>query len=279
MPMVETSSASLKARMAAGETVFGTFVFLPDPGVVEILGLAGMDYVIIDLEHSPKNWETVANMVRAALLYGIAPLVRVSANNEKEILQALELGAEGVVVPFVQTGEDARRAARAIKYAPAGNRGTCTLTRVAHYGGLRSGYLDHTQRENERVLLVAQVEDTTAADNIVDIVGVDPGPDVILIGRSDLASSMGRPGQVNDRAVVAATERILDAIQRAPGGFRTAAIGAYAPSDVGEWLAKGCRFFFYAADGLILLNAAKEAVGAFRHAVKAVPAGRKVAAG
>jgi 2-keto-3-deoxy-L-rhamnonate aldolase RhmA len=103
-------TAHLKQRLATGEYAFGSFAFLPSPDVVEIMGLAGFDYVIIDLEHSPKNWETVANMVRAAELHGMAPLIRIRENGEKTILEALELGAAGVVVPFLHT--DPRRALR-----------------------------------------------------------------------------------------------------------------------------------------------------------------------
>ncbi|MGQ0662805.1 MAG: HpcH/HpaI aldolase family protein [Pseudomonadota bacterium] len=263
----------------AGEPVFGTFVFLPDPGVVEIMALAGMDFVIIDLEHSPKNWETVENMVRAAEARGLSVLIRVSENNEKGILQALELGAEGVVVPFVQTADDARKAGAAMKYAPAGTRGTCTLTRVAAYGGLRAGFLDHARRLNEKTLFVAQVEDKVAVDNIASIVAAEPGPDVIMIGRSDLASSLGRPGQVNDPAVLEATDWIIRAV--ATGGDRTRCfgIGVYGPAEAAAWLRKGCRFFFFSSDGLILLNAAKGAREAFRQAVaESAKSGSKVTA-
>ncbi len=261
--------SGLKARLAGGEAVFGTFVFLPSAGVVEILGLAGLDFVIIDLEHSPKNWETVENMIRAAELRGISPLIRVRDSDEKSILEALELGAEGVVVPFVQTGNDARKVGTAMKYAPEGTRGTCTLTRVAGYGGLRAGFLGHARRMNDRVLFVAQIEDKLAVDNIDDIVGAAPGPDVILVGRSDLASSLGRPGQVNDPLVLEATERVIQAVARAPVAGRHVGIGLYGPAEAPAWLAKECRFFFYAADTLILLNGVKSAADAFRQAVAA----------
>ena len=262
---------TLKSRLTQGEPVFGTFVFLPSPAVVEVLGLAGMDYVIVDLEHAPKDWETVENMIRAAELHGVAPLVRVSGNDEKEILQALELGAEGIVVPFVQTGKDARAAAAAMKYAPAGRRGTCTLTRAAGYGSLRASFVEHSERQNGRVVCVALVEDPIGVENIDDILAAEPGPDVIMVGRADLAASLGYPGKVDAPAVLEATERILAAIECRPIPGCTAAVGVYGPDDAPAWLAKGVRCFFYSSDGLILHDAVKATVDRFHAAVDDAP--------
>lgn len=259
---------SLKSRLRAREAVFGSFAFLPSPDVVEIMAMAGFDFVIIDLEHSPKNWGDVANMVRAAELHGMAPLVRVRENHEKTILEALELGVEGIVVPFIETADDVRLAARAMNYPPAGQRGTCTLTRAAKYGGLRGEFLRHTLQQNDRLVFVAQIESKAGVDNIESILACDPGIDVVLVGRSDLASSLGCPGQVEDPAVLAATQTVMDAATRQkrviPSG-----IGLYAPHEATTWLEKGCGFFFYSADTAMMLNACTGAAGAFHQAMAA----------
>ena len=261
------SHPSLRQRLKAGQSVFGTFVFLPSPGIVEIMGAAGLDYVIIDLEHSPKSWETVENMVRAADVAGIAVLIRVRENHDKEILQALEIGAEGVVVPFVRTAEDARQAASAVCYPPEGTRGTCTLTRAAAWGGLRGdAFITHAAAMNERMLVVAQVEDKTGIDNIEAIVGAEPGPHVALIGRGDLATALGRPGRAEDPLVVAATDRALGAV-RASGGRCVGGIGVYSPGEVARWRDQGCRFFFYSADTHMLLTAARGIAAEFKNAL------------
>jgi len=255
---------SFKRRLKAGEHIFGSFAFLASPDVVEIMGFAGFDYVIIDLEHSPKNWDVVAHMIRAAELHGMAPLVRIRENTEKSILEVLEIGAAGVVVPFVQTAVDVEKAARAISYAPRGLRGTCTLTRAARYGGLRSDFVAHTQRENDRVVLVAQIEDRAGVDNIEEIVACEPGLDGLIVGRSDLASSLGAPGQVEDPKVMKATHRIIEAAQAhaIPAG-----IGLYSPQEAPKWIEAGCSLFFYSADTALLLNAASTAREAFKTAV------------
>ena len=254
---------SLKRRLAAGETVFGSFAFLPSPDVVEIMGFAGFDYVIIDLEHSPKDWDHVANMIRAAELHGMAPIVRVREISEKNILGVLELGAEGVVLPFVQTADDVACAARALNYPPKGMRGTCTLTRAAHYGGLRNEFIAHTQRQNADLVLVAQIEDGLGVQNIDAILDCQPGIDALIVGRSDLASSLGRPGQVDDPAVLEATHRVIDAARRHPRRVPSG-IGVYSPEEAAQWVDAGCRMFFYSADTAMLLNAARTAVEAFK---------------
>lgn len=258
---------SLKRRLAAGETVFGSFAFLPSPDIVEIMGFAGFDYVIIDLEHSPKNWDQVANMIRAAELHGMAPIVRVREIGEKNILEVLELGAEGIVLPFVQTPDDVAKAARALNYPPRGMRGACTLTRAAQYGGLRAEFIAHTQRQNADLVLIAQIEDGLGVQNIDAILACDPGIDALIVGRSDLASSLGRPGQVDDPIVLEATHRVIDAAgrhaRRVPSG-----IGVYSPQEAAKWIDAGCRLFFYSADTAMLLNAARTAAQDFKTTVQ-----------
>lgn len=257
----------LKARLKAGEPVFGTYTFMASADVVEIMGFAGFDYVIIDLEHSPKNWSDVASMIRAAELHDMAPLVRIRENSEKAILEVLELGAAGIVVPFVQSADDVALAAKAVNYAPRGSRGTCTLTRAAHYGGLRSEFVAHSQRQNDRILLVAQIEDQAGVDAIDDIVACEPGIDALIVGRSDLASSLGVPGQTDDPRVIAATEKIVEA---ARDGGVPAGVGIYRPAEAAKWIEAGCNFFFYSADTALLLNAARSANEDFRETLKQI---------
>ncbi|MBS7700627.1 MULTISPECIES: aldolase/citrate lyase family protein [unclassified Chelatococcus] len=255
---------NLKEKLRNGEPVFGTFAFMASPDIVEIMGYAGFDFVIIDLEHSPKNWSDVANMIRAAELRDMAALVRVRENADKSILEVLELGAAGIVIPFVQSEDDVRKAVKAINYAPKGERGTCTLTRAAHYGGLRSEFLAHCIRQNEELVIVGQIEDRAGVDQIDAIVGCNPGLDALIVGRADLASSLGTPGQVEAPGVLEATGRIVEAARR--GGV-AAGIGIYSPPEASRWIDAGCSLFFYSADTTLLLNAATSANKDFRETV------------
>lgn len=249
-------TSPLRARVQAGERLFGSFVFLSSATVVEILGRAGLDFVILDQEHSPKSWETLENMVRAAELTGTSPLVRVARVDDKEILHALELGAQGIVLPFVESGADVQRAASAMRYPPAGVRGTCTQTRVAGFGALRARFAEIAQQSNENLLLVGLIESRAGVDNIAEILSVDPGLDVVIVGRSDLATDLGRPGQANDAIVENATRQVIDAVRASPHAKRQSGLAVYSAADCERWSTLGCRFFVYPSDANLLFDAA-----------------------
>ena len=246
----------LKQRIARGEPIFGTFAFLPSPDVVEILALAGFDYVIVDMEHSPKDWSTIQNMIRAAEIHRLPVLIRVSEINPKLILQCLEIGAEGIVLPFVQSAADIQTATASCFYPPKGQRGTCTLTRMTGYGARRMEFIDYCQAQDERLVIFAQVEDRLGAQNILDIVSAKPAVDAVLVGRSDLASALGHPGQVESPVVLEATNAIIEAARGRANG-PAVAMGIYSPEELQFWKRKGCTVFFGASDGAILFGAAR----------------------
>lgn len=262
----------LKQRMLAGETLLGTFAFLPSPAVVEILGGAGLDFVIIDTEHSPKSPEVIESMVRAAQYTGMSALVRVADQRDSSILQALEMGAEGVVVPFVRTAAEGAEATWAAKYPPEGRRGTCTATRAAKYGALRGSFAEHAAWSNENVLVVAQLEDVVAAANVTEIAASPIGPDVLLIGRADLAASMGRPGLTHDPEVVATAEQMLDSVVAAAVPGRKAGVGVYSPDEAASLTSRGVPFLVYATDTLMVRATAADAVSKFRSTLAATGA-------
>jgi 4-hydroxy-2-oxoheptanedioate aldolase len=257
----------LKRRIAAGETLVGTFAFLPSPQLVEILAAAGFDFIIIDMEHTPKDWNTLEHMIRAAENRDLPVLVRVSENSEKLILQCLEIGAEGIVLPFVQSAAQVRAAADAIYYPPEGRRGTCTVSRMTRYGADRQDFVAHCKRQNERLVIVAQIEDVAGAENIAEIVAEDPGIDVVLLGRSDLASALGAPGQVDHPAVLQETDKILASVRQS-SRLVAASVGAYTAAEVQRWRGKGCTIFFAASEGLLFYTAATTWLKDIRGAVK-----------
>jgi 2-keto-3-deoxy-L-rhamnonate aldolase RhmA len=238
-------------RVRAAERLLGSFAFLPSPGAIEILGRAGLDFVIIDQEHSRKSWEVVEDMVRAADASGMAALVRVAWIEEKEILHALETGAAGIVLPFVESADDVKRAAAALRYAPEGTRGTCTQTRAAGYGARRGGFVDFARECNRKLLLIAQIESRKGLENIEEIVAVPDAVDVVFIGRSDLASDLGKPGQTADPEVQAASKRIVDAA-RAAG--KVVGIAHYEASECAAWTQRGCSFFALASESGFLMR-------------------------
>lgn len=209
------------------------------------MGHAGLDFVIIDQEHSRKSWEVVENMVRAAQVSGMAALVRVACNEPTEILHALETGAAGIVLPFVESADDVRRAASALRFAPEGTRGTCTQTRAAGYGTLRKGFVDFAAQSNRGLLLVGQIESREGLERIQEIMGVEGGLDVVFLGRSDLASQLGKPGQTDDPQVEAASQRIIDTARQAR---RVSGLAHYEAAECQRWAQRGCSFFALASE-------------------------------
>lgn len=260
--MARPDPAQLKARIRAGDTVLGAFVFLPSPAVVEILAEAGFDFVIIDQEHSPRNPETVENMIRAAQARGIAALVRVQRNDPINILHALEAGAGGVVVPFIRDAADVRHAAAAMHYPPRGTRGLCTQTRAAHYGALRTDFLKHAAARAEELLLIGLIEDPSGIANIAGIIAVEDGLDAMLIGRGDLAATMGHLGHTDApevrEAVLGAIHATVSAAGLAGQPRVRAGMTVFNASECQAWREQGCNVFVAASEASLFLTAAQQ---------------------
>lgn len=255
------TGAKLKDALTSGGTVVGPFLKLADPAVVEIAGLAGFDFAIIDLEHGPASIETAQNLVRAALLRGVAPLVRVSANRPDDILRALDIGAQGVHVPHIDSAEAARAAARAARYHPSGDRGVCRFVRAAGYSA--EDRFSYFARANAETLVVLHVEGERGLAAIDDILQV-PGVDVVFLGPYDLSQSLGVPGEVSHPRVV---EKMRAAVARARAVG--AAVGTFADDveTARRWIAEGVQYVAYSVDVGILYEACARVVGAVREEV------------
>lgn len=185
-------SNRMKARLLAGSPSYGASVMIPSPHLVEMLGHAGFDWVLIDCEHGTISLESVELMAMAAEAAGITAIARPATNSASHILQVMDRGVMGVQVPHVNTAADARRAVQAVKYHPQGERGLAVGTRSSLYGF--SGPLsDYVAAANRETLVCVQLEDAEGIRNADEILQVE-GVDVFFIGPSDLSQSMGHPG-------------------------------------------------------------------------------------
>lgn len=203
--MLQTNK--LKARLADGQRVYGLLNSIPAPLMVEMIGYAGYDFVILDLEHVGVDPQNLENMIRSAECCGITPLVRVPGVEPGTILRALDAGAQGIVVPRVQDAAQARQAVRACRYHPLGERGIS--------GGRTTGFGTLDLREymalaNREITVVAMIEDSSGVANIEAIAAV-PGIDMVLEGAIDLSQSLGLPGQPQHPQVLAAVRRVAAA--------------------------------------------------------------------
>ena len=236
---------NFSSRVRTGQAVLGCFAFLPSPGLVEVMAGAGLDFVIIDQEHSRKSWETVENMVRAAQLHGMDALVRVARIDDTEIMHALETGVSGLVLPFVSSADDVVQARAAMRYAPQGRRGTCTQTRAAGYGTKRQRFVDFALQSNRELLLMGQIESRKGMEQMEAIMDVENGLDVVFLGRSDLAADLGKPGQSDDPEVERASQHIIETARRAG---RVCGLAHYEAEECRRWAERGCTVFALASE-------------------------------
>ncbi len=195
-----------KRLIAAGKPAIGGFLMIPSPEVVEQMGYAGLDFVIIDTEHGPADNLRVAEMIRAAEAADITPIVRVRwVEDPMLILRVLDLGAQGVQVPMVQSREVAERVVQAAKYFPRGRRGLAGV-RAAKYGAVDLG--EYVKAANRETMVVVQIETAAAVAKCEEIASVD-GVDVVFVGPVDLSQSLGFPGQRYHPAVLEASDRVF----------------------------------------------------------------------
>ncbi len=204
----------LKEKLAQGKRPLGTFVGTASPAVVECLGCAGLDFVILDNEHSPIEAETTADLARAAELRNMTPLARVREISRPAILKLLDVGVQGLIIPDVRGTEDVRRVVDYAMYAPVGRRGFCPSRKDGWGTDPQCGVLDTMAHFNQETLVIPQCETAEALADIEAIAAMD-GVDGIFIGPFDLSISMGMPGDFENPQFRAALERILSACHAA----------------------------------------------------------------
>lgn len=228
------ANPNLRERLLNGETVVGTFQLLDSAMVSELIGVAGMDFVVYDQEHGPLSAERTLELAAAAQNRGVEPIVRVRANTEAEIQRGLDIGSAGVQVPQVETRSDAKAAVDAARFDPLGSRGLSEYVRAGEYWGME----DYTEKQNEETLLVVQVEGKAGVENIDEILAVE-GIDVVFLGPYDLSQSLGIPGQVTHTKV----ETLMnDVCERA--AETDISVGAFAdtPEIANKWIEAGVQY-------------------------------------
>lgn len=199
----------LRGRLAAGNPTVGTFVGTASPVSAEVCAAAGVDWVLLDLEHGAGGEEQVGAVVLAAAAYGVPTVVRVESAERIRLGRVLDLGAAGVMLPRLDTAAAVAEALRHLRYPPQGDRGVATYNRACRFG-LDPGALD---RANEEVLAVVQIESVRAVEQVEEIAALD-GVDVLFVGPRDLSHDLGVPGDIRAPRYVAAVDGVRAAAQR-----------------------------------------------------------------
>lgn len=184
---------------------FGCYIATPSPAIVELAGVAGLDWIRIDWAHSALDLPIIENMIRAAESQDIAPFIRLNLDEQK-ISSVLEIGALGIIVPDVETAEDAKAIVNAAKFSPIGERGMFSAPRKSHYGLISGG--DFKEWSNKEILIGVQIENLKAVENLEEILEVT-GIDMVLSGRGDLSNALGFPGQKDHPKVLETEEKIF----------------------------------------------------------------------
>ena len=248
---------SLKSDLSAQRPLVGTFLKTPSAMICEVLGRSDLDLVCIDAEHSPFDRRDINDCVLALNHVNKPSLVRIPANQPEHILNALDCGATGILVPHVITGEDAETLAGNAHFGSG--RGYAGSTRAAGYGGRKMA--EHKARSAEDTVIVAQIEDAEALDHLDDMFAVD-AIDAFFIGRADLSVSLGADGP-NDPAVIEAVEKIC-----AKGQAAGVTIGMFTGNldELPKWRKAGASLFLLGSDhGFMLSGAAALTANVRRH--------------
>lgn len=242
----------VKKGLKEGRSYIGTFVKMTDPSSVEIISMIGFDFLIIDNEHTHMSKETMVNLLRAADISGIVPIVRIRQNNRSMILQGLDAGGLGIMVPETSTRRDVEELIDNAYYAPIGNRGFSPSHRAAGYGFMNGA--EYAEQANKQIMTIAYCETAAALENLDEMLQV-PNLDVMWIGPMDLSQALGVLGNSRHEKVQAAMEMIIETCRRAH-----VAVGTIA-SDAAEGrrlLDMGVQLIGLSSDQAMIANAGKQ---------------------
>ncbi len=241
---------TLKQRLAAGETTFGCWLSFAEANVAEMMGTAGFDWLVIDGEHAPNDIRSIRDQLMALNGSPSSVAVRVPIGETWMIKQVLDAGAQTVVVPMVESADQARALVRACTYPPTGLRGVgASSTRSSRF----SGIADYIKTADAQICLIVQVESRAGMAALDDILAVD-GIDGVFIGPADLASDMGHSG---DATVPEVHDTIIDAIQRIATAGKAPGIMSLG-NDTQTYLDAGARFLAVGIDVLFLIKKARQ---------------------
>ncbi len=247
----------MNKKLTDGNSI-GIFSKTVDSAIVEGAGFAGLDFIILDMEHGIASQETIHNHVRAAYTSGIAPIIRTKDGSPHSIGSALDSGAHGIQVPNISSADEVKEVLNAAKFYPQGNRGVCRFVKAAQYG--TQNKQDYFKTANSSLIII-QVEGEEGVSNLDEILAVK-GIDVIFIGPYDLSQSLGVPGDITSPIVTSAIERVVH-----KGKEVATAIGCFTDTvENMHWLKSlGVKYIAYSVDINIFAEGCRSIVSNFNN--------------
>jgi 2-dehydro-3-deoxyglucarate aldolase/4-hydroxy-2-oxoheptanedioate aldolase len=253
----------VKQKLKAGETVLGTMMFeFPTTGIARLAAVAGAEFAVFDMEHTGWDIETIRMLVATTPRSEMVPVVRIPACEYHFVARVLDAGAMGIMVPMVESEEQARLLVASANYPPVGRRGAAFT--IAHDDYRNDPIPDVIRSANDGVLLIAQIETVKGLENVEQIAAV-AGIDVLWIGLFDLTSSMGIPGQMQHPDTLAAIQRVLSAC-RTHGKIPAVLVNS-VPEGQAQ-LQAGFRMVAYGGDLWIYQSALRKGLSALREELK-----------
>jgi 4-hydroxy-2-oxoheptanedioate aldolase len=247
---------AFKRALKAGRPQIGLWSSLSSSYTVEVIAGAGFDWILLDMEHSPNDLESLLAQLQAAAPYASHPVVRVPWNDMVTIKRVLDAGAQSLLIPYVQNAAEAKAAVASTRYPPAGVRGVAGTTRATRFGRIK----DYAKRAHEELCVLVQLETKPALAEIEKVAAVD-GVDGIFIGPADLHASMGYTGETANAAVMPLIEDAMRRIRRAGK-----APGYLSPveADAKRMLGAGAQFVAVGADVGLLARGAENLLARFK---------------
>jgi 4-hydroxy-2-oxoheptanedioate aldolase len=253
---MELPKNRFKEALQAGRAQIGLWSSLASSYSVEVIAGAGFDWLLLDMEHSPNDLESLLGQLQAAAPYATQPVVRVPWNDMVAIKRVLDVGAQSLLVPYVSSAEEAAAAVSYTRYPPRGVRGVAGTTRATRFGRIK----DYAKRAHQEIGLLVQVETAPALASLEAICAVD-GIDGVFIGPADLHASLGFPGEIAHPEV---KPRIDEAIRRIRKCGKAPGILTPSEADARHWLQCGALFVAVGADVGILARGAEALAAKFK---------------
>ena len=259
---VKLSGQKIKNKLRKSKVSLGSWITMSDPIVSEIMALSGFDWLAIDIEHSALSLQEVQNHVRTIELSGVTSLVRVGENDANLIKRVMDTGTSGVIVPMVNSRQEAENVVRAVRYPPQGIRGV-GLARAQSYGLDFKSYRNQLMKDS---IIVIQIEHIRAVDNIEEILQVE-GIDAFIVGPYDLSASLGVPGEFDHPQVRKACRTIMEVAKR----FKKTAGFHVIPPDaqvLTRKIKEGYKFLGFSLDALYLRKICRQEITQVRASIR-----------
>jgi len=242
----------VKRKLQQGQPTLGGWIMISHPATGELLAQCGFDWVAIDMEHTSVSFETIESIIRSMERYHVISLVRIAGHDPLAISRCLDIGAQGLIVPMVKSGDEARQIVREAKFPPAGRRSAC-LSRAAGCGV--ENFRRYYTTFNDEIIIVAMIEHIDAVNNIEEIVTVE-GIDALFFGPFDLSGSMGIIGQFDHPDFISAIDKVKQAARKAkmPIGIH---VIAPSPDEIRKRAEEGFQFIGCSIDTQIILSTGK----------------------